>query len=469
MIKTAKRIALRSPAREITKRLGLALAICALAVSAAASAADITYRAVGTINAPSPIAGQSMTVFFTFDSGTPLSSIGGDCSAVGQGYLPANGSLYPEAIRSVSYSINGAPAISLGVIDNLSDNGASLICLASDEGTEIGISDGFANLYDVSATGVTGYFFELNLTAESFNRVVLVPGTELITDRPNLQLFERDLGNEKIAGSATIFVIDPNGFAVGGAPATLVSIGEVTSLVAPTVVPTVTGTLGTNGWYVSRPTTLEWAVSGKPAPVKSGCNTVPVPDTTGTTYMCSATNELGSYGDSVIIKKDTVAPTVAVMKPTNNAIYVLNQSVVASYSCIDKTSGVASCAGTVANGASINTSSSMLGQQTFTVTGTDNAGNTITKTVLYSVEPPTATPIFSLKTGTYTGPQQVSITDATTGAIIYYTTNGTTPTTSSPQYAGTAVTISGTETLKARAIATNDGWSALKSATYTIQ
>ena len=447
------------------KRLGIALAVSALAMSAAAPAADITYRAIGTINPPSPIAGQTMTVYFTFDSGTPL--YGGDCSAVGQGYLPANGFLYPEAIRSVSYSINGAPAVSLGTIDNLSDNGPSLICLASDEATEIGTAPGYANLYDVSGTGVTGYFFEVNLTAESLSRMLIVPGTGLITDRPNLKLFERDLGNGKVAGSATIFVIDPHGLAVGGAPATLTSIVEVTALAAPTVVPTVTGTQGTNGWYVGRPTRLEWAVSGKPVPVKSGCNAVPVPDTTGTTYMCSATNELGTYGDSVIIKKDTVAPNVAVKRPTNNTVYVLNQSVVASYSCTDATSGVASCAGTIANGASINTST--LGQQTFTVTGTDNAGNTITKTLLYSVEPATATPVFSLKAGTYTGPQQVTITDATTGAVIYYTLDGTTPTTSSPQYTGNAVTISTTETLKARAIGANDGWSALKSATYTIR
>src|SRR5258706_15797350 len=45
--------------------------------------------------------------------------------------------------------------------------------------------------------------------------------------------------------------------------------------------------------------------------------------------------------------------------------------------------------------------------------------------------PPTAaTPIISPTTGTYTSPQTVTITDSTSGSTIFYTVDGTQPTTS---------------------------------------
>ena len=89
----------------------------------------------------------------------------------------------------------------------------------------------------------------------------------------------------------------------------------------------------------------------------------------------------GTASQSVIIKKDTVAPTVVIKKPANGATYTAGQTVLASYTCTDATSGVASCLGTVPVGAPIDTSVS----NTFTVTGTDNAGNVTTKSVSYTV------------------------------------------------------------------------------------
>ena len=86
----------------------------------------------------------------------------------------------------------------------------------------------------------------------------------------------------------------------------------------------------------------------------------------------------------------------------------------------------------------------------------------------YEGETPTtvSTPTFSLAGGTYTTEQTVTISCATSGATIYYTTNGSKPSTSSTMYNG-AITISETTTLKA--IAVKDGReSSVAEATYTI-
>jgi hypothetical protein len=83
-------------------------------------------------------------------------------------------------------------------------------------------------------------------------------------------------------------------------------------------------------------------------------------------------------------------------------------------------------------------------------------------------------PKFSVKPGTYVSAKTVKITDSTRGAIIYYTTDGWTPTTSSNRYLG-PVTIGSTTTLQAIAVfpyygpyEQGFGRSLVVSAQYTI-
>ena len=77
--------------------------------------------------------------------------------------------------------------------------------------------------------------------------------------------------------------------------------------------------------------------------------------------------------------------SVRIVSPRSGGLYGLWSRVIARFSCSEVgTSGsIATCTGTVANGGRIDTSSS--GTKTFTVTATDTAGNTVTKTVHYTV------------------------------------------------------------------------------------
>ena len=85
--------------------------------------------------------------------------------------------------------------------------------------------------------------------------------------------------------------------------------------------------------------------------------------------------------------------------------------------------------------------------------------------------PPTpivATPVFTPAAGTYTETQTVSIACATEDATIYYTTDGTNPTTNSTVYT-TPITIDTTTTVKAFAVMDGYEDSAIATAEYVIE
>jgi len=106
----------------------------------------------------------------------------------------------------------------------------------------------------------------------------------------------------------------------------------------------------------------------------------------------------------------------------------------------------------------------LMGAATALLTGCGGGGGSTTPPV---TTPQAATPALSVSTGAYTTLQSVAITDSTSGATIYYTTNGSVPTTSSAAYTA-PIPVATTTTIEALAVANGYTNSSVTSATYTI-
>jgi hypothetical protein len=145
----------------------------------------------------------------------------------------------------------------------------------------------------------------------------------------------------------------------------------------PVITPNVSGTLGTNGWYVSD-VTVSWNVVDNESVISSssGCgSTIISADTPGTTLTCTATSTGGTSSQSVTIKRDATAPSISgSASPAPNGNGWSNSDVTVSFTCGDALSGIASCE-------SPHVLSSEGAGQSATGYATDNAGNTANTTV----------------------------------------------------------------------------------------
>ena len=80
-------------------------------------------------------------------------------------------------------------------------------------------------------------------------------------------------------------------------------------------------------------------------------------------------------------------PTITINTPTDGEQFDQGQVTLSDFSCSDGNGvGISSCTGPS------NLNTSKVGQQTFTVTATDYAGNTTTEIITYTIDPPTPAP-----------------------------------------------------------------------------
>jgi hypothetical protein len=116
---------------------------------------------------------------------------------------------------------------------------------------------------------------------------------------------------------------------------------------APSITHTISGAVGSNGWYVG-PVTVHWSVSADSSD-SSGCGAaVLIPDdTTGTTRTCSATGTDGSTASSTtpVIRIDQTPPVLSAVVPARAPDHDgwYTSPVGLSWSGTDATSGIDTC------------------------------------------------------------------------------------------------------------------------------
>jgi hypothetical protein len=190
--------------------------------------------------------------------------------------------------------------------------------------------------------------------------------------------------------------------------------------------------------------------------------------TGGGTTLATVTVDRGStFISSVVISSGSIAPTITfanlsktfgvdttfTLSPTTNSP--------GAFTFTSSNISVATISGStvtiVANGTS-------------TITATQaSSGNfssaTATATLTVGAEGTVAAPVFSTAAGAIAFPTTITLSTTTAGATIYYTIDGTTPTTGSTQ--GTSVVVNSAQTIKAFAVKTGWADSSISSAAYT--
>jgi len=129
--------------------------------------------------------------------------------------------------------------------------------------------------------------------------------------------------------------------------------------------------------------TFACSLDGAPAVACTSGVTYTVGDG-GHTFAVAAVNAAGASTPAAFTwTVDTIPPSITITTPGSGASYWLHAAVDASYACDGTGSAVQACAGPVANGAPIDTST--VGTHQFTVNATDAAGNSASAPVAYTV------------------------------------------------------------------------------------
>ena len=181
----------------------------------------------------------------------------------------------------------------------------------------------------------------------SFDRLALGNGTNAVRAFPaffdNMRMFGSHSAD---SGVLTLAQLEAFRMADVQNSSEVTLDGCVSDTTPPAITPTVTGTEGNNGWYVSD-VNVSWSVVDNESSISSstGCDATSVTaDTAGVTFMCEATSAGGTTSQSVTITRDATAPSSSAgASPGANAAGWRNTNVTVTFSGADGLSGLAGC------------------------------------------------------------------------------------------------------------------------------
>jgi len=204
----------------------------------------------------------------------------------------------------------------------------------------------------------------------------------------------------------------------GGPMLDAVKVEEIgpADVTPPSIVPTITGTLGSNGWYTTN-VGVTWAVTDAESTVSNttGCDASSVTqDTNGISFTCTATSAGGTASQTVTVKRDATAPVIT---PTVVGTLGLGgwytSDVNVSWTTADANSGVAT---TSASCAATTTALDNAGT-TYSCTATNGAGLSATQSVIAKRDATKPLIGYTGNLGAYTVDQTVAITCAASDAM----------------------------------------------------
>jgi len=289
--------------------------------------------------------------------------------------------------------------------------------VAGARGTEVGSNArrGAAYVFTMPASGWANETRATELTAsdgaagDELGFAVAISGTTIAVGAPN-----RTVGSNMQQGAAYVFTMPASGWArsltqsaeltasdgtaEGGLGSSVAVSGDTIVAGAPgrTIVwpgAAYVFTMPVSGWAGSLTQSAELTPSDSALPDHFGRSVA----ISGNTALAGAPghNVSSNAGAGVAYVFVAPLPWVVIASPINGGTYTRGQAVAASYACsAPEGASITACAGPVANGAAIDTST--LGGHIFTVNTTDSEGVRASQTVGYAVVPrPAGAPVLA--------------------------------------------------------------------------